>query len=52
VRNVAVGFANRPEAILAVVVAAVLPDQNRLGEDSSGIVETDAAFAQCPDVLC
>ena len=50
--NVAVSFANRPEAIFAVVAAGVLPDQNRSGENSGGIVETDAAFAQRPGVLC
>jgi hypothetical protein len=52
VENVAVSFANRPEAILAVIAPGILPDQNRPGENSGGIVETDAAFAQRPDVLC
>jgi hypothetical protein len=52
VENVAVSFANGPEAIFAVVAAGVLPDQNWPGENSGRIVETDAAFTQRPGVLC
>jgi hypothetical protein len=43
VENVAVSFANRPEAIFAIVAAGVLPDQNRLRENSGAIVKPDAA---------
>jgi hypothetical protein len=41
----------RPEALFAVVAAAVVPDQDQLGENLGGIVETDAAFAQRPGVF-
>jgi hypothetical protein len=52
VENVAASFANCSKAIFAVVAAGVLPDQNRPGENPGRIVETDAAFAQRPGVLC
>jgi hypothetical protein len=51
-KNVAIGLAYGPKTILAVVAAGIFPDQDRPREDSSAIVETDAVFAQCLDVLC
>jgi hypothetical protein len=49
--NVALGFADRPEAILALVMSGVLPDQNRPFEYSGAIIEADATLAQGPGVL-
>ncbi len=44
--NVAVGFAYRPKAVLAILMAGILPDQNRPGENPGTIVKADTAIAQ------
>jgi hypothetical protein len=49
--DVPVGFAYRPEAVLAVIAAAVFPGEDRAREDAGAVVETDAAFAQVLGVL-
>jgi len=45
-KNVALGFAYRPKATLAVLTADVFPDQNRSGENSGAIVKADTAVTQ------
>jgi hypothetical protein len=45
-KNVALGFAYRPKAILAVFTTGVFPDQNRSGENSGAIVKADTAVTQ------
>ena len=51
-KNVAIGLAYRSEAILAVIAPGIVPDQNRLPENSRPIIETDAAFTQRLGMLC
>ena len=50
-QNVAFTFAHGPESRLAVFAAGVLRDRDRSLEDSSAVVEADAAFAQGLGVL-
>jgi hypothetical protein len=49
--NVAVAFADRPKAVLAVLTAGIVPDQNPPGENSGAIVKSDTPLAQRPGML-
>jgi hypothetical protein len=50
-QNLAFAFAHGPQTLLAIVTAGVLPDHDRSLEDSSAVIEANAALAQRLGVL-